>query len=56
MPIDGQVVEVNENIKKYPENLSSDPYKEGWILKIKYKEKTSSKLLNDDEYKKYISQ
>jgi glycine cleavage system H protein len=55
MPIDGQVSEVNENIKSYPEDLTNDPYKEGWILKIKYKQKSSSNLLNHEEYKKYIS-
>lgn len=56
MPLDGVVTEVNENIKTYPENIANDPYKEGWIFKVKFHEKTSSKLLNSEDYEKYISQ
>jgi glycine cleavage system H protein len=35
MPIGGEVVEVNESLEDSPEIVNSDPFGEGWILKIK---------------------
>ena len=34
-PCDGVVVEVNERLNDEPELINSDPYGDGWILKIK---------------------
>jgi glycine cleavage system H protein len=34
-PCDGIVVEVNERLNDEPELINSDPYGDGWILKIK---------------------
>lgn len=33
-PIDGTVVEVNEALSDDPEAINSDPYGDGWIVKI----------------------
>ncbi len=35
LPIDGDVLELNPAIEKSPELLNSDPYGEGWIIKMK---------------------
>ena len=35
LPIDGEVLELNGAIEKSPELLNSDPYGEGWIIKMK---------------------
>ncbi len=35
MPVDAEVVEVNEAVDASPELLNQDPYEEGWLLKIK---------------------
>ncbi len=35
LPIDGEVLELNPAIEKSPELLNSDPYGEGWIIKMK---------------------
>ena len=35
MPISGAVIEFNESIEDSPELINSDPYGEGWIIKIK---------------------
>lgn len=35
LPIDGEVLELNAAIEKSPELLNSDPYGEGWIIKMK---------------------
>tara|TARA_A100001011_G_scaffold185703_1_gene194411 strand:- start:1517 stop:1891 length:375 start_codon:yes stop_codon:yes gene_type:complete len=35
MPITGKIVEINEKVVDNPELVNSDPYGEGWIIKIK---------------------
>lgn len=35
LPIDGEVLELNSAIEKSPELLNSDPYGEGWIIRMK---------------------
>lgn len=35
MPLDAEVVEVNEDVDSEPELLNQDPYQKGWLLKIK---------------------
>ncbi|WP_037311525.1 glycine cleavage system protein GcvH [Amycolatopsis orientalis] len=34
-PVDGEVVEVNEATTDTPEVINSDPYAEGWLLKVR---------------------
>ena len=38
MPISGEVVEVNEGLEDSPELVNSDPYGEGWMVKIKVRD------------------
>ena len=35
MPLNGEVIEVNEKIESAPESVNDDPYGEGWIIKVK---------------------
>jgi glycine cleavage system H protein len=37
MPIEGTVVEFNEDLADTPEIINKDPYGEGWIIKITIK-------------------
>ena len=36
MPITGEVVEINDKLESEPELVNTDPYGEGWMVKIKY--------------------
>ncbi|MFF2387377.1 glycine cleavage system protein GcvH [Agromyces sp. NPDC058104] len=47
-PVNGEVVEANQAVVDAPELVNSDPFGEGWLLKVS----TSSlpKLLTRDEY------
>ena len=36
-PVDGEVVAVNEEVLRHPEELREDPYERGWLLKVKSK-------------------
>ncbi len=33
-PISGMVTEINEDLEDSPESVNSDPYGEGWIVKV----------------------
>ncbi len=35
MPLPGEVIEVNSALESNPELINSDPYGEGWIIKVK---------------------
>ena len=35
MPISGEVIELNEKLDSEPELVNSDPYGDGWMVKIK---------------------
>ena len=35
IPLDGEIVEVNEALVSSPEMVNSDPYGEGWMIKFK---------------------
>ena len=55
-PLEGEVVEVNAEIEKFPDLVNSSPYNEGWLIKLKIKKNSSlDNLLSPDEYKKIIS-
>ena len=34
-PLSGDILELNEDLESNPELINEDPYKSGWILKIK---------------------
>lgn len=55
MPITGEIIEVNEEIENSPELVNSDPYGEGWIIKVSFTE-LEGELLSVDEYKTLIGQ
>jgi glycine cleavage system H protein len=51
MPLSGEVLEFNEKLLNKPELINSDPYGEGWIIKISIKDNTEiNKLLSSDDY------
>ena len=35
MPLSGTVIELNETLESEPESVNSDPYGNGWMIKIK---------------------
>ena len=47
-PMDGEVVAVNDALTSAPEAINSDPFGEGWLLKIKYTQ--LPELLSSTEY------
>ena len=55
MPIGGTVIEINENIESSPELVNSDPYGDGWMIKIEINEASDiENLLSAEEYSNLI--
>ena len=55
MPIGGTIIEINENIESAPELVNSDPYGEGWMIKIEINESSDiENLLTAEAYSDLI--
>lgn len=55
MPITGEVIEVNPNLESSPDSVNSDPYGDGWMVKVKVADPASvNTLLSAEDYKKVI--
>jgi len=55
MPVSGEVLEFNEKLEDAPETLNSDPYGEGWVIKIKLTNPEDiNKLLSPEQYKEQV--
>ena len=48
-PVSGELVEVNEGLRDAPELLNSDPFGEGWILKVELADPPELDALMDAE-------
>jgi glycine cleavage system H protein len=56
MPVEGEILEVNPALENQPELVNSDPYGEGWIIKIAVKEKSQlDNLLTDGQYRDFVA-
>jgi glycine cleavage system H protein len=54
-PVDGEVVEVNTNLDDQPDIVNSDPYGDGWMVKIKVNNEEDWKsLMSSEDYKSLI--
>ena len=51
-PAAGRITAVNDKLTSKPELVNSDPYGEGWILKLELTGDLPSDLLDEAEYKK----
>lgn len=55
MPVSGEIIEFNKHLSSRPESINSNPYEDGWIIKIKIKNaKQLDSLLNASAYKEVI--
>lgn len=56
MPVSGEIIELNAKLEDEPELVNSDPYGEGWMIKLKI---TNSEEINNtlsaDEYESSVS-
>jgi glycine cleavage system H protein len=55
MPMAGEVIAFNESLESEPELVNSDPYGEGWMIKLRISDTSElDALLTADAYKELI--
>jgi glycine cleavage system H protein len=55
IPVAGEVIEFNESLEDEPEKVNTDPYGEGWMVKIKVSDASQLEgLLSVAAYKEII--
>ena len=57
IPVAGEVIEINEGLNDTPEVVNSDPYGDGWMIKVKMDNSgEADAMLNAAEYEEYLSE
>ncbi|MEQ8421570.1 MAG: glycine cleavage system protein GcvH [Arenibacter algicola] len=55
LPLSGEIIAFNESLEDEPEKVNTDPYGEGWIIKVKISDSSEVEgLLGDAEYKELV--
>ena len=55
LPLSGEIVEFNDSLETEPEKVNSDPYGDGWMIKLKMTNTNEiEQLLDDGAYKEII--
>src|SRR5918912_702028 len=53
-PVSGEIVEVNESLQDEPEKVNADPYGEGWMIRIRLRNRGEvDSLLSAAEYEDF---
>ncbi|HEY9166447.1 MAG TPA: glycine cleavage system protein GcvH [Candidatus Kryptonia bacterium] len=54
-PVSGEIIAVNEGLKDSPEVVNKDPYKGGWMVKVKIANKSElNNLLDPVKYQEMV--
>jgi glycine cleavage system H protein len=55
LPMSGEIIEFNESLEDEPEKVNSDPYGDGWMIKLKCSDLSQAdNLLSADDYKALV--
>lgn len=55
LPVSGEIIEFNESLEDEPEKVNSDPYGDGWMIKVKCSDPSQlDELLSAEDYKEHI--
>src|SRR5213078_726168 len=53
-PVSGEVTEVNERLRDKPELVNTDPYGDGWMIKVRLSDASElDELMTAEEYDEY---
>jgi len=57
LPVSGEIIEFNDSLEEAPEDVNSDPYCKGWMIKLKVNNPADlNDLLDADQYKDLIGE
>lgn len=55
LPVSGEIIEFNEALEDEPESVNTDPYGDGWMIKVKCSDVSQIEgLMSADDYKALI--
>ncbi len=54
MPINGEVLEFNNTLEADPELVNSDPYGDGWMIKVKITGELPEDLMSAEDYSELV--
>ena len=55
LPLSGEITDFNDTLESNPEDVNSDPYGKGWMIKIKISDTSEiAELLSSEAYKDLI--
>jgi len=55
LPLSGEIIEFNDSLESSPEKVNTDPYGEGWMVKVKIADASEVEgLLDSEAYKNLI--
>lgn len=55
LPLSGEIIEFNELLEDEPEKVNSDPYGDGWMIKVKINDASEiDGLMSEADYKELI--
>ena len=55
MPINGEILEFNQDLEDAPEKVNEDPYNKGWMIKVKIADMSDvDDLLSSDQYQELV--
>ena len=57
LPVSGEIIEFNESLEDTPDDVNSDPYSKGWMIKLKVNNPDDlNNLLDSNQYKDLIGE
>lgn len=57
MPVDGEILEVNEQLEESPETVNQDPHAGGWLIKVKLTNPAQLEgLMDHNAYAEFVAQ
>lgn len=55
MPLSGEIIEFNDSLESEPEKVNTDPYGDGWMIKVKISDTSQiDNLLDAEAYQELI--
>jgi glycine cleavage system H protein len=55
MPVSGEILEVNTDLENAPENVNSDPYGSGWMVRVKLSDASQiDGLMSAEQYREMV--
>ena len=57
LPVSGEIIEFNDSLEETPEDVNSDPYSKGWMIRLKVDNIDDlNELLDSEQYKDLIGE